>query len=636
MTTATIGALDVTAPFTADQATTASHANHATTSSHALTADLATTATHALASDTATTASHALFADAATTAVALVTMLVHGDLLNLNADDHPQYILHTELDSEAELETALSGVSNVFTNNDTIPWTNVQDVWVNTSGDTMTGNLTAPKFISSNTTAMGPPMAVSSTATVTNLSADMIDQLQSWQLFCLSDDEEVIGIPSFNGGNSTIVTPPFHVDSNAVITNLNADLVDGKSESVFFTLSENETVSGITTFNAIPAFNGGTSGSSAPFTVDSTQVVANLNADLFDGHNSDYYAVAGGAGDLSAYFKLDENETVTGRPVFAGATISDLVPPFTLTGAYANTKVPNLNADLLDGISSAGFCASGTGDAGTLDTHDSTFFINGTSTAQTISTSLKVATPSSALSGASFAIDSTQTAGIQVPSGIAMYGYGQGNTSTDGFRITSSYHDYLGADTPVLLWNKENSDVQIGSNNLLGLTVSDDGVTVGAGTGGVDYTLAFNGESNDGAITFDEDNADFKFDQDLVSAGGIYAFNSTSGIRGSGGQLQVGGATVYTRYDSTPAIYTYLGAWSTAQTATVFYSYSDATVSLGSATRRWKGSHTFEETFYPKAEPAAPSAGVTLYVDSTSGDLMAKNSAGSLVTVANF
>jgi hypothetical protein len=45
----------------------------------------------------------------------------------------------------------------------------------------------------------------------------------------------------------------------------------------YFALSQSETVSGI------PAFNGGTSGLSAPFSVDSTYQVTHLNADMVDG-----------------------------------------------------------------------------------------------------------------------------------------------------------------------------------------------------------------------------------------------------------------------------------------------------------------------------------------------------------------
>lgn len=43
------------------------------------------------------------------------------------------------------------------------------------------------------------------------------------------------------------------------------------------------------TASGIIAFNGGTAGSSAPFTVDSTYLVSNLNADLLDGQHGIYY-----------------------------------------------------------------------------------------------------------------------------------------------------------------------------------------------------------------------------------------------------------------------------------------------------------------------------------------------------------
>ena len=56
------------------------------------------------------------------------------------------------------------------------------------------------------------------------------------------------------------------------------------------TLSGTNTVSGSTTFTIIPAFDGGASGSSAPFTVDSNFLVSNLNAELLNGQPNTYYA----------------------------------------------------------------------------------------------------------------------------------------------------------------------------------------------------------------------------------------------------------------------------------------------------------------------------------------------------------
>lgn len=56
----------------------------------------------------------------------------------------------------------------------------------------------------------------------------------------------------------------------------------------------------IQAYSAVPAFNGGTTGSTPPFTVDSTQRVTNLNADLLDGFDSLAFALASHTHDTSA------------------------------------------------------------------------------------------------------------------------------------------------------------------------------------------------------------------------------------------------------------------------------------------------------------------------------------------------
>ncbi|ETB63582.1 TPA: hypothetical protein DIC38_02640 [Candidatus Nomurabacteria bacterium] len=73
------------------------------------------------------------------------------------------------------------------------------------------------------------------------------------------------------------------------------------------------TWTGIHTFSAIPAFNGGTSGSTAPFSVDSNTLVSNLNADLLDGHDTAYF------------------QTALTNPVTGTGTLN-YVPKFTATG----------------------------------------------------------------------------------------------------------------------------------------------------------------------------------------------------------------------------------------------------------------------------------------------------------------
>lgn len=58
---------------------------------------------------------------------------------------------------------------------------------------------------------------------------------------------------------------------------------DDDDHPQYFHLGQNETVTGR------PAFNGGTSGSTAPFSVDSTMLVPNLNADYLDGQQGTAY-----------------------------------------------------------------------------------------------------------------------------------------------------------------------------------------------------------------------------------------------------------------------------------------------------------------------------------------------------------
>jgi len=102
---------------------------------------------------------------------------------------------------------------------------------------------------------------------------------------------------------------------NAVLANdgsgsdLDADLLDGQQAGAFassshshdhgslsglsdddhtqyFHLSQNEIL------NGRPAFNGGTSGATSPFTVDSNTLVTSLNADLLDGQQASAFASA--------------------------------------------------------------------------------------------------------------------------------------------------------------------------------------------------------------------------------------------------------------------------------------------------------------------------------------------------------
>ncbi|MBN1139178.1 MAG: hypothetical protein JXM73_21550 [Anaerolineae bacterium] len=215
-------------------------------------------------------------------------------------------------------------------------------------------------------------------------SADFVSSLSLDGYFNLSEDEQVLGSPSFKGdviftnqGSATFNGPvalnggsgavaPFTVDSSYKVTDLNCDWLDDYTSADFatqanltsyFKLSDNETVTGsptfdgAVTFNNTVALNGGTTGSTAPFTVDSTFKVTSLNCDLLDGKTESDFATQT---DLASYFKLSDNETVTGRPAFNGGDTSN--SPFTVDSSFL---VTNLNSDKLDGNDATAFVFAG-------------------------------------------------------------------------------------------------------------------------------------------------------------------------------------------------------------------------------------------------------------------------------------
>lgn len=439
------------------------------------------------------------------------------------------------------------------------------------------------------------PLVVASTTKVANLNADLLD--------------------GYNTGNGSGAIP---ISNGTVNTNLNADKLDGYHAG--------------NGAGAVPISNG---------TVNTT-----LNADLLDGLSSADFAAA----DLSGYFKLDEDEAVTGRPDFGGA-FSSILPAFTLSGTYATAKIINLNADLLDGHSEAYFLNTGsTLDADTLDTHDSTYFINGTDTDQDMLGGLTLTYSGSDVGR--LILDNDTSSIYYLPATIEMLGTGHGLASgADGLLISSG--NYTGSVyTNAKLWNYEDSDVEIGANNKKGLTVSDTGLVIGSNTDGVDYDLLFDGFTSEGTITFDEDNSEFRFDQEIylpiVSAGvdetllTLQNRDNTVGTAASLAFVTYAGETETARVTGKRVASGIYGlSFSTYQNADTMV-IREGNVGIGDTTPDYlldiAGTFGIDSYFdiQPIAEPASPASGVRLYVDSTSGDLIAKNSAGTKVTVANF
>ena len=234
-----------------------------------------------------------------------VNATAHYELAELDDDDHPQYVHNTTARTVS--------ASHTFSGNPAF------------SGQ--------PSF-----TKSGTPFTVTSTTKVDNLNADKLDDKQPGTgvgdiafydgsgmvvdsnlflgqsdsvFFKLADNETVTGRPSFNGGDSG--NSPFTVNSTVVVSSLNADKLDGYDESSFFKLADNETVTGV------PAFNGGDN-SNAPFSVDSSIEVANLNASLLSGKDWDAPLAIGGTTAAAGTFTtltgtsldLNGNMTITG------------------------------------------------------------------------------------------------------------------------------------------------------------------------------------------------------------------------------------------------------------------------------------------------------------------------------------
>jgi len=168
-------------------------------------------------------------------------------------------------------------------------------------------------------------------------------------------------------------TAPFIVASTTVVTNLNADTLDGISSGAFLLADGTIPLSANWDVGAFKVtgtqFESDIITGTAPFVVASTTVVTNLNADTLDGISSGAFLLADGTIPLTASWDVGAFSltalTYTSDQVTGTA-------PFTVA---STTVVTNLNADTLDGISSAAFLQNVSED--TTPTAGGTFDFNG-------------------------------------------------------------------------------------------------------------------------------------------------------------------------------------------------------------------------------------------------------------------
>jgi hypothetical protein len=122
------------------------------------------------------------------------------------------------------------------------------------------GNIKASSFISTATTGT-PPLQVSSNTLVTNLNADLLDGYNSStnstpSTVAVRDASGNLSASSFISTAST-GTAPFQISSTTKVANLNADLLDGYDSTDFARKAENATITGNWTFSATPSFGSG-------------------------------------------------------------------------------------------------------------------------------------------------------------------------------------------------------------------------------------------------------------------------------------------------------------------------------------------------------------------------------------------
>jgi hypothetical protein len=132
-------------------------------------------------------------------------------------------------------------------------------------------------------------------------------------------------------------TAPFSVASTTVVPNLNADMVDGRNAE---TTSAPNTVAARNASGILQAsrYVSDVAQGTAPFTVTSTTMVANLNADLLDG----YHALQGATANTVAV--RDANAALT-----SARFISNAAQGTAPLSVVSTTVVTNLNADSVDG-----------------------------------------------------------------------------------------------------------------------------------------------------------------------------------------------------------------------------------------------------------------------------------------------
>jgi len=216
------------------------------------------------------------------------------------------------------------------------------------------------------------PLIVASTTVVTNFNADTVDTKHSTDLVLVDGTQALSAnwdAGSFKITSATFAsdistgTAPITVVSTTLCTNLNADLLDGQQGS-YYAVSANVLLkdgtvaltadwdAGSFTITALRFVSDQTTGT-APFTVASTTVVSNLNADQLDGYEASAFLQLAG-GTMAGTLNMGTNEISNAGTI---STLSNGNLTLSPNGTGITTTIKDIKID----ASSAGLILKDTG-----------------------------------------------------------------------------------------------------------------------------------------------------------------------------------------------------------------------------------------------------------------------------------
>lgn len=158
-------------------------------------------------------------------------------------------------------------------------------------------------------------------------------------------------------------TAPFTVASTTVVTNLNADYLDGQHGSYYAVDSEVLKKDGSVALTAnwdaggyeirAETFESDVATGTAPLTIASTTLVTNLNADLLDGQHASYFSAVTNVVLRDGSQALTADWDAGSFKITAQQFESDIATGTAPFIVASTTVVTNLNADKLDGYDAA-------------------------------------------------------------------------------------------------------------------------------------------------------------------------------------------------------------------------------------------------------------------------------------------